>query len=138
MPRAVSLLVALALCCAAPLAAQMRAAGAVARVPVQLVLSGEGGTGAMLELQPAGSGLPDRIVVGGAIDPRAFSHAVRALLAARRSLGPDNPHLMRYTVGSDVTRPALPWAPRVLRSLRQAPPRPVPGHGRVRTITIRI
>jgi hypothetical protein len=80
----------------------------------------------------------DVILLAPDADASIFTQAVEALMAVRRQSGEDASRVSAtFRARRTQRRPrVLPWAERVLRDVRGAAPREVPGVGRVRAVQI--
>lgn len=112
--------------------------GARLRVPVWVAISPElQGTATPFRLARfAGDAPHDVILLAPDAGAAALTQAVEALLAVRRESGDvpaaDATLRVRRPPGARV----LPWAPRVLRDVRAAAPRRLPGAGNLRAVRI--
>lgn len=116
-------------------AQQMQAARM--RVPAWVVISPELEWTGFRLARFAGNAPHDVILLAPNADAATLTEAVEALLAARREAGdiPAADALLRAQRTAQTSR-ILPWAGRVLQDARAAPPRQVPGVGRVRAVRI--
>jgi hypothetical protein len=84
-----------------------------------------------------GSSPRDVILLAPDADASALTQAVEALMVVRRHGGDDARVNATFRARQPRQRPrVLPWAARVLQDVRNAPPREIPGVGRIRAVQI--
>lgn len=135
-----TLVVALAALLPSVLHAQRTPGGAPTRVPLTVVLVSElPRPGAAYEIQRRTMGADlDVVLLLDTATPKQLSDAVRGVLTARQAGGDTAQQAGTFRIRPDngSARAPLPWVGRVLRDLRAAQPRTVPGVGRVRAVRI--
>lgn len=132
-----------ALIATAPVSAQQHGNGQSRRVPALIVMidSIQQPDAPYVIMRRPGNTTADLIVLRVDADANQLSEAVRGLLTARVADG-DVPQVAAtfrvrpHQVTRAATRPALPWAARVVNDLRRAPVREISGVGRARSVQI--
>jgi hypothetical protein len=119
-------------------AAQQTPPAPRARVPALVAISPElQSTDTPFRLVRFGGNSPrDVILLAPDADATVFTQAVEALMTLRRQSGNVAASSATFRGRQPQRARVLPWAARVLRDVRYAAPRAIPGIGRVRALQI--